>query len=66
MGKTMVSFQKRAENLKKDILNKYADNKVLGKQLIKSAEQVADYRLESGEPAEKWYAYLIEELEERL
>lgn len=58
------SLQQRSDNLKKDIFSKY--EKVLAKQLIKGAEQCADYRFEDNEPAEKWLIYLIEELESRL
>lgn len=64
ISKTLEKLSDRAENLKKDILKKY--DKKLARQLIKGAEQNADYRFSEDEPEEKWIIYFVEELEERL
>lgn len=67
LEKMMSAFdalQKRSEILKTDIRKKY--EQILAKQLIKGAEQTADYRFQDSEPAEKWLIYFIEELESRL
>jgi len=66
MSQALLEFQQRAEELKKKMLERYASNKALAKQLIKSSEQNADYRITEKDTEEKWFYYLIEELNERL
>jgi hypothetical protein len=66
MKTTLEIMTEKAERLKKDILRKYSDNKKLAKQLIKGAEQTADYRLLESDPIEKWHIYYVDELEKRI
>ena len=66
MKSTIERLEEKTNNLKKQILNKYKDNKKLAKQLISGAELNADYRYKDSEPMEKWYMYFVEELDKRI
>jgi hypothetical protein len=66
MKSTIQRLEEKTDNLKKQILNKYKDNKKLAKQLISGAELNADYRYSDTEPMEKWYMYFVEELDKRI
>lgn len=66
MATTLEYMFEKSERLKKDLLKKYEDNKKLARQLIKSAEQNADYQMTEKDAEEKWLIYFVEELENRL
>jgi len=66
MKSTVERLEEKTNNLKKEILNKYRDNKKLAKQLISGAQLNADYRYVETEPIEKWYMYFVEELDKRI
>jgi hypothetical protein len=66
MAHALVDLQTKIENMKKEILRKYSDNKKLARNLIKGAEQTADYEMQASDPPEKWYVYFLEELRNRL